>query len=270
MPVLGGGGAEIVSLALQLRRRCVVVDRRARLRLCVGCVVDLFDGGMLGGGGGGGVAAVHYAFFPEVSFLLQRRTGRRRGRRWLSGRSGRRPGELGGAVAAGAAPPDFQELPYGGHKVEDIYNLLMFSGRLGRLGYLIGNAYLLVPYILSILGYGMLGDLVGRIREGGSVLDEVVSYMLYIILIALLVLWVLLGLGISVRRFHDTDNSGWFILLGLIPIVNFFAGLYLLFGAGTSGDNQYGAPGNSYGVKFVLFGRGSSSAAPSSANFQER
>jgi uncharacterized membrane protein YhaH (DUF805 family) len=141
----------------------------------------------------------------------------------------------------------------------------MFSGRLGRLGYIVGNAYLLVPYILVILGFGVFGDLIARLRDSDNIADKVVGFVVYITIMLLIILWVFLGFGISVRRFHDTDNTGWLILLGLIPIVNFLAGVYLLFVAGTSGDNKYGAPSNSYGIKAVLFGKGPSSAAPSGA-----
>ena len=42
-------------------------------------------------------------------------------------------------------------------------------------------------------------------------------------------------LAAGVRRLHDVDKSGWFIL---IPIYN----LILLCSAGTSGENRYGPP----------------------------
>lgn len=44
----------------------------------------------------------------------------------------------------------------------------------------------------------------------------------------------------AIRRLHDLNHSGWMYLLFLIPIVNFFFGLYLLFARGTYGDNSYG------------------------------
>lgn len=43
-----------------------------------------------------------------------------------------------------------------------------------------------------------------------------------------------------VRRCHDLDRSGYWGLLVLIPVVNFFFLLYLLFAKGTDGWNQYG------------------------------
>ena len=33
------------------------------------------------------------------------------------------------------------------------------------------------------------------------------------------------GLSMEVRRLHDINKSGWFILLGIIPIVNFIGSL---------------------------------------------
>ena len=44
----------------------------------------------------------------------------------------------------------------------------------------------------------------------------------------------------DVRRLHDLDLSGWWMLLMLVPLVNFFFALYMLFFKGTDGPNQYG------------------------------
>jgi len=47
------------------------------------------------------------------------------------------------------------------------------------------------------------------------------------------------SLAVSVRRLHDTNRSGWWLLLGLIPIVG-LALIVLLAIDGDPGDNQYG------------------------------
>ena len=44
----------------------------------------------------------------------------------------------------------------------------------------------------------------------------------------------------AVKRLHDINRSGWYWLLFLIPLVNIFFGLYLLFKDGTHGQNKYG------------------------------
>jgi len=49
------------------------------------------------------------------------------------------------------------------------------------------------------------------------------------------------NLGIAVRRLHDIDRSGWWILIGLIPIIGWIVLLYWYCQPGTSGSNQYGA-----------------------------
>ena len=43
-----------------------------------------------------------------------------------------------------------------------------------------------------------------------------------------------------VKRLHDVDKSGWFIILLLIPFVNFILGVYMLLADGTVGPNRYG------------------------------
>ena len=53
--------------------------------------------------------------------------------------------------------------------------------------------------------------------------------------------FILPSLAAGVRRLHDVDKSGWFLLLGLIPIVGLVL-LYFLVIPGTPGDNRFGAP----------------------------
>jgi uncharacterized membrane protein YhaH (DUF805 family) len=62
------------------------------------------------------------------------------------------------------------------------------------------------------------------------------------------ILYVVYGIGtfipslaVAIRRLHDTDKSGWFILLGLIPLVGFIILIVFYATEGTAGPNQYGA-----------------------------
>lgn len=48
-------------------------------------------------------------------------------------------------------------------------------------------------------------------------------------------------IAVQVRRFHDQDKSGWFVLLNLIPYVGFLIVLVFMFIEGTRGPNRYGA-----------------------------
>lgn len=47
------------------------------------------------------------------------------------------------------------------------------------------------------------------------------------------------AIAVAVRRLHDTNRSGWYLLIGLIPIVNLYL-IYLMFKEGDTGVNQYG------------------------------
>ena len=47
-------------------------------------------------------------------------------------------------------------------------------------------------------------------------------------------------LAVTVRRLHDTDRSGWWIFIGLVPYVGIFILLVLLGLEGTKGNNRFG------------------------------
>jgi uncharacterized membrane protein YhaH (DUF805 family) len=47
-------------------------------------------------------------------------------------------------------------------------------------------------------------------------------------------------LAVAIRRLHDTDRSGWWVLIGLIPIVGWIILLIWYCAAGTPGPNRFG------------------------------
>ena len=47
-------------------------------------------------------------------------------------------------------------------------------------------------------------------------------------------------LAVTVRRLHDTDHSGWWYLLVVIPIIGILVLLYWYVKPGTEGPNQFG------------------------------
>jgi uncharacterized membrane protein YhaH (DUF805 family) len=50
------------------------------------------------------------------------------------------------------------------------------------------------------------------------------------------------GLAVAVRRLHDTDKSGWWLLLSFVPYIGGIAVLILLALPSSAGINQYGPP----------------------------
>jgi uncharacterized membrane protein YhaH (DUF805 family) len=49
------------------------------------------------------------------------------------------------------------------------------------------------------------------------------------------------SLAVGARRLHDTYRSGWWLLIGLIPLIGAIVLLVFFVTEGTKGDNQYGA-----------------------------
>src|SRR6056297_179549 len=74
--------------------------------------------------------------------------------------------------------------------------------------------------------------------------SAIVSILLIFINIGVFLVYSLLvilpSLGVTVRRLHDTNRSGWFLLLEFIPLIG---GIYLMIlcvEEGTHGENEYG------------------------------
>jgi uncharacterized membrane protein YhaH (DUF805 family) len=49
------------------------------------------------------------------------------------------------------------------------------------------------------------------------------------------------SLSVTIRRLHDLDRSGWWILLGLIPLVGVIILIIWFCTKGTDGPNRFGA-----------------------------
>ena len=48
------------------------------------------------------------------------------------------------------------------------------------------------------------------------------------------------SLSVQVRRLHDTNRSGWWWWINLIPLIGAIVLLVFFIGKGTDGDNDYG------------------------------
>ena len=48
------------------------------------------------------------------------------------------------------------------------------------------------------------------------------------------------GIAVTIRRLHDTDRSGWWLLILFIPLIGAIWLLVLMVIDGTPGENQYG------------------------------
>ena len=49
------------------------------------------------------------------------------------------------------------------------------------------------------------------------------------------------GIAVAIRRMHDTNRSGWWWLISLVPIVGVIVLIVFLAQDSQAGDNQFGA-----------------------------
>ena len=50
------------------------------------------------------------------------------------------------------------------------------------------------------------------------------------------------NIAVSIRRLHDTDRSGWWILIWLIPLIGLIVLLVFYLQQGDPGENRFGPP----------------------------
>ena len=99
----------------------------------------------------------------------------------------------------------------------------VFEGRAGRAEYW---WFFLANFLISLVLQGL--------GQGASIL----ALVSLIYSLALLIP----GLAVAVRRLHDTDKSGWWILISLVPLVGIIVLIVFLATDGDPGANQYGNP----------------------------
>ena len=109
-----------------------------------------------------------------------------------------------------------------------------FEGRSRRMEYWSYTLLVIIVSLILVLPFAIMG--------------EGTSGFLFIPVGLWFIGNIIPSIAVSVRRWHDLDQSGWFYLLfavlGAIPFIGAIAGLVNLvwfFMQGTVGDNKYGA-----------------------------
>lgn len=78
------------------------------------------------------------------------------------------------------------------------------------------------------------------------IIDGLLDRELFLSIIQLLAIWVYVI--VQIKRCHDRDRSGWFIVLYLIPLVNLWPLIEICFLKGTAGANRFGEDPLAYTV----------------------
>jgi len=114
-----------------------------------------------------------------------------------------------------------------------------FSGRSRRLEYWMYTLFLvLVTFASIILAVSISVAVAGGNSKSATAPLLLVALIGFFFLAYLAVL--VPTLAVQVRRFHDQDLSGWFVLLGFIPYLGALIMLIFMCIDGTPGPNRFG------------------------------
>lgn len=106
------------------------------------------------------------------------------------------------------------------------YLFTSFDGRINRAKFWAGYVIL---WVASVIVIGLLAAILG---------DSAGFWILYIVAVAFLVV---AGLAVQIKRWHDRNKSGWWVLISLIPLIGpIWAIIETGFLPGTPGPNDYG------------------------------
>lgn len=94
-------------------------------------------------------------------------------------------------------------------------------------------------YWMFFLGYMIIYAILYALMIILAAIDPSLALIGSILLLIFALGLFLPTLAVGVRRLHDTNKSGWFMLLGLVPLANLYL-LYLFITEGDKGSNQYG------------------------------
>jgi len=108
-----------------------------------------------------------------------------------------------------------------------------FNGRSRRKEYWM---FTLLNFIVAIVLYALM--FMGMDYETGQpgTLGMLAMGLLGIYFLAILIP----SIAVQVRRFHDQDKSGWFVLLAFIPFVGGLIVIVFMCLEGTRGPNRFG------------------------------
>jgi len=108
--------------------------------------------------------------------------------------------------------------------------LFSFSGRVPR------HVYWVALLTMLAINFRVCADLVDPTRN--SSYSVTMSWITYLIWLPI-AMWI--SLAVQIKRWHDLDKSGWWVLIGLVPIVG---GFWVLIEngciEGTKGPNRFG------------------------------
>ena len=94
---------------------------------------------------------------------------------------------------------------------------------------------------LAMIGYGLCHNLLSFVIFQSDVSVHFLTQVLWFIVLVLSALVVAYIWACTlIKRLHDIDTSGWYAILGFIPVLGLAVGAFLVATRGVEGSNQYG------------------------------
>ncbi|MBP7704463.1 MAG: DUF805 domain-containing protein [Caulobacter sp.] len=109
-----------------------------------------------------------------------------------------------------------------------------FQGRARRSEYWLFYLFQIIVYVILMVLIGVTGGF--NDPEGAGMFGSVFGILYILFALGLLVP----NLAVTVRRLHDTDRSGWWIFISLVPFIGGIWLLVLTVLDGTPGTNKFG------------------------------
>ncbi len=130
--------------------------------------------------------------------------------------------------------------------------LFSFQGRISRRIFVTRCmfAYVCTGALIVLALFAVVQGV--EVSRGGAGLGLWVTVAAALLAGALFALLIWINLAMTVKRLHDRGRSGWFTLLLVVPLVNFWVSLEIFFLGGTTEANQFGPP-TSAGAEKLIF-----------------
>lgn len=117
-------------------------------------------------------------------------------------------------------------------------NYTKFSGRANRSEYWFAALWLFIINALGSLPFLIIGALMSD--DGSGTLIGLSFYYIFAVIWA--IICILPSIAISIRRMHDTNRSGAWILINLVPFIGSIIFFIITILPSTDGPNNYGDP----------------------------
>lgn len=113
-------------------------------------------------------------------------------------------------------------------------NYANFNGRARRSEFWYFTLFNIIVDIIFLILIGIVASGAGNGAYGTAIVALYGGYMLYNLAMAIPTI------AVSVRRLHDIGKSGWFYLIGFVPLIGQIILIIWFATEGNKGANEYG------------------------------